>query len=149
MAFPVLLTSPPPAGIPKNIMTEHTVSTKRITLFNRPEVEPTVDYPRPDRLVAGNPRRLTWSHFENPTGEVSAGIWSCEQGAWRIAFAADKDEFFAVIEGHVRLHEADGAVVDVRAGEAAVIPAGFHGVFEVIEPVRKYFVVVERNAPQA
>nr|WP_294863557.1 cupin domain-containing protein [uncultured Pseudogulbenkiania sp.] len=127
-------------------MTDRAVVPKRITLFADPAVEPSVDYPRPDRLVAGNPRRLTWSHFENPTGEVSAGIWSCEKGAWRIAFAEHKDEFFAMIEGHVRLHEADGQVVDVRAGEAAVIPAGFAGVFEVVEPVRKYFVVVERNA---
>ena len=130
-------------------MTNHVVAPKRITLFNHPAVEPSVDYPRPDRLLSGNPRRLTWSHFENPTGEVSAGIWSCEKGAWRIVFAEHKDEFFAVIEGHVRLHEADGQVVDVRAGEAAVIPAGFIGVFEVIEPVRKYFVVVERNASHA
>jgi uncharacterized cupin superfamily protein len=130
-------------------MTDHAVVPKRITLFTDPAVEPAVDYPRAERLVAGNPRRLTWSHFENPSGEVSAGIWSCEKGAWRIAFAERKDEFFAVIEGHVRLHEADGRVVEVRAGEAAVIPAGFTGVFEVVSPVRKYFVVVERNAYQA
>jgi uncharacterized cupin superfamily protein len=27
-----------------------------------------------------------------------------------------------------------------------VIPAGFRGVFEVVEPVRKHYVIVERAA---
>lgn len=60
---------------------------------------------------------------------------------WRIRFAANKLEFFCVLEGHVRLHDADGQVHDVHAGEAGVIPAGFVGAFEVLSPVRKYFVV--------
>ena len=36
---------------------------------------------------------------------------------------------------------AEWEVHDVRAGEAGVIPAGFVGAFEVLSPVRKYFVV--------
>lgn len=130
-------------------MTDFSCAPKRITLFSHSSVEPTVDYPRVERLVAGNPRRQTWSYFEEPKAGLSAGIWACEKGAWRIAFADDKDEFFAVINGHVRLHEADGKIVDVHAGEAAVIPAGFTGVFEVVAPVRKYFVVIERGVAQA
>ena len=42
-----------------------------------------------------------------------------------------------------RLHDADGDTHDVRAGEAGVIPAGFVGMFEVVSPVRKYFVVMQ------
>ena len=36
-----------------------------------------------------------------------------------------------------------GGAQDVGPGEAAVIPPGFEGEFEVLEPVRKHFVVVE------
>ena len=36
-----------------------------------------------------------------------------------------------------------------RAGDAAVIPAGFRGEFEVCEPVRKFYVVVSRNGGKA
>ena len=72
-----------------------------------------------------------------------------ETGRWRIAFAADKEEFFAVLEGRVRLWDADGVAVEVRAGDAAVIPAGFRGEFEVCEPVRKFYVVVSRNGGKA
>ena len=28
--------------------------------------EATIDYPRPDRLVAGNPKRITQSLYEHP-----------------------------------------------------------------------------------
>ena len=35
--------------------------------------EATIDYPRPDRLVKGNPERLTYSLYEHP--HMSCGIW--------------------------------------------------------------------------
>jgi uncharacterized cupin superfamily protein len=46
----------------------------------------------------------------------------------------------------LRLHDTAGGFLEVQAGQAAVIPAGFKGAFEVIEPVRKHFVVVESAA---
>ena len=102
----------------------------------------TVDYPRPDRLVAGNPKRLTESLYEHPN--MNCGIWSCEAGAWNIVFADNKQEFFQVIEGVVRLHDSKmQSFVEIKAGEAGIIPPGFTGTFEVVEAVKKYFVVVE------
>lgn len=116
----------------------------RIVAMAQPLRPGQVDHPRPDRLVQGNPRRETWPLYTSADGVTSVGIWACERGMWRIAFAPNKDEYFFVLEGHVRLHDRDGLVVDVRAGEGAVIPAGFEGAFEVVLPVRKHFVVVER-----
>lgn len=113
-----------------------------ITLFSE-SVTPVEDRPRPDRLLQGNPLRHTWTHYETVDQALSCGIWACESGAWRIRFADDKHEFFCVIEGLVRLHDEAGKVVEVGAGEAAVIPAGFVGVFEVAAPVKKYFVVCQ------
>ena len=104
--------------------------------------ETTIDYPRPARLVAGNPKRITQSLYEHPN--MNCGIWTCEVGAWNIEFAANKQEFFQVIEGLVRLHDANmQSFVEIKAGEAGIIPPGFTGKFEVVEAVRKYFVVVE------
>jgi len=115
-----------------------------IVKLAQPDAPGAVDHPRPDRLVRGNPRRQTWTLYESGDGVSSAGIWACEPGMWRIAFAPNKQEYFFVLEGHVRLHDASGLAVDVRAGEGAVIPAGFMGAFEVVEAVRKHFVVIER-----
>lgn len=130
----------------------------RIVKVAPPAGPGVIDHPRPDRLVRGNPRRETWLVHESGdvgatgaaaggAGGTSVGIWACEPGMWRIAFAPHKEEYFFVVEGLVRLHDEAGVVVDVRAGEAAVIPGGFVGAFEVVEAVRKHFVVIERPGP--
>ncbi|HRE17461.1 MAG TPA: cupin domain-containing protein [Rhodocyclaceae bacterium] len=116
-----------------------------LNVFHQQHPEPVLDRPRSERLVRGNPQRLTWNHFTSRSGEVSAGLWACEPGAWHIAFATNKDEFFTVLEGRIRITDAEGVAREVGPGEAAVIPAGFTGIFEVLEAVRKYYVVVERG----
>ena len=101
-----------------------------------------VDFPHPDRLVQGNPERHTYSLYEHP--HMACGIWHCEAGAWNIAFSGNKQEFFNVIEGLVRLHDKhSGTVIEVGAGDAGIIPPGFEGIFEVIQAVKKYYVIVE------
>ncbi|MBP5985965.1 MAG: DUF861 domain-containing protein [Azonexus sp.] len=117
----------------------------KLTVFARHTPEPTYDRPRPDRLVRGNPLRTTFEHFLSDSGDLSAGIWCCEPGAWNIAFAPGKDEFFCVIEGRLRITDADGAAAEFGPGDACVIPGGFNGSFEVLEAVRKHYVVVERR----
>ena len=109
---------------------------------NLEKVQAEIDYPRPERLVQGNPQRLTHSMYEHPN--MSCGIWQCEVGAWQIKFAENKQEFFQVIEGVVRLHHANSEdVIEISAGDAGIIPPAFVGTFEVVEAVKKYYVVVE------
>ncbi|MFZ4551469.1 MAG: cupin domain-containing protein [Aquabacterium sp.] len=121
------------------------MTAPHIVRLDPPVTPGAVDFPRPDRLEQGNPRRETWSLYASADGQMTAGIWACEVGRWRIVFPADKDEYFFVLEGHVRLHDQQGGFTDVLAGQGAVIPGGFEGAFEVLEPVRKHFVVVERR----
>ena len=106
--------------------------------------KPEFDHPRPDRLVAGNPLRTTWEAYESQGME--AGIWSCEKGAWQIAFAEGKDEFFCIIEGRIKITDADGIAKEFGPGQGCVIPSGFTGTFEVLEPVQKYYVITEAKA---
>jgi uncharacterized protein len=107
-------------------------------------VQPELDHPRPERLVRGNPQRSTWNVYANPTGEVHAGIWDCETGAWRIAMGETEDELFTVLHGRCRLMADDGPSVECGPGESLLIPAGFVGVFEVLEAMRKHYMIVER-----
>jgi uncharacterized cupin superfamily protein len=73
-----------------------------------------------------------------------AGIWDCEPGRWRIEFGPTEHEYFHLLEGRARLHDEQGGFTDVGPGQAVVIPAGFRGSFEVLEKLRKHFVIVER-----
>lgn len=127
---PVLFLHRPPA------------MSKTLTVFAGAATPPEFDRPRPDRLVSGNPLRTTCNHYGH--AGLSAGIWSCEVGAWRIAFAEGKDEFFHVLEGRIRITDEDGLAREFGPGDACVIPGGFNGLFEVLEPVRKHYVVMDR-----
>ncbi|WP_087691673.1 cupin domain-containing protein, partial [Pandoraea sp. PE-S2R-1] len=84
--------------------------------------------------------------YTDALGEFDCGEWTCEPGAWRIAFGAHRQEYFSVIEGRIRISDLDGNASEFGPGDACVIPAGFEGVFEVVEPVRKHFVMFERKA---
>lgn len=115
---------------------------KKLTLFADTATPVAYDRPRPERLVSGNPLRSTRNHYDG--AGVSAGLWSCEPGAWRIAFDPGKDEFFHVISGRIRITDDEGLTSEFGPGEACVIPGGFTGTFEVVEAVVKHYVLIDR-----
>ena len=115
-----------------------------IVRFDPPDVAGEIDHPREDRREQGCPRRETWALYTSADGVVDSGLWQCEVGRWRIVFPPNKDEYFFVLEGRLRLHDTAGQSTEVVAGQGAVIPGGFTGSFEVLERVRKHFVVVTR-----
>lgn len=117
----------------------------QIVVFSKQNSVPESDTPRLDRQVSGLPLRTTWNHFTNATEEVFSGVWESEVGSWRIEMGAREDEFFHVLRGRCRLHAEDGTVFDCAAGESLVIPAGFKGLFEVIEPLCKHYMIVDRK----
>ena len=113
-----------------------------IVSFQEPAAPPSVDHPRPDRLVSGNPERRTWNHFTDPSERVFAGIWECDPGAWRIVCATNQDEFCSLQFGRVRLTDAAGGVREFGPGDSFVIPGGFEGTWETLESLRKLYVIV-------
>lgn len=115
-----------------------------IVTFDPPQTTPVIDQPRPERREIGAPERRTWTLYESGPEGLAAGIWDCEPGRWRIEFGPHEHEYFVVLEGLARIHDDAGAVTEIGPGQAVVIPAGFRGSFEVVERVRKHFVVVER-----
>ena len=116
--------------------------TTAITRFDLPASAPEIDYPREERREAGNPQRRTWVLYESAPAGMTAGIWECEVGRWRIQMDPDEHEYMVVLQGRARLHAPDGTATEAGPGEALVIPAGFAGSFEVVESLRKHFVIV-------
>lgn len=113
-----------------------------ILRFDPPDTAPEIDHPREERREVGNPERRTWMLYEAPEAGMYAGIWECEPGRWRIQMDPNEHEYFVVLSGRCRLHEPDGRFTEAGPGEALVIPPAFAGSFEVLETLRKHFVIV-------
>jgi uncharacterized cupin superfamily protein len=99
----------------------------------------------PEKLVSGNPKQSLWTHYADPSGKFFAGLWQSEVGKWRIAYT--EEEYCQVLQGRSILTDALGNAVTVSAGESFVIPRGFVGTWEVLEPTRKIFVIYESGEP--
>lgn len=113
--------------------------------FTDPAPAAVEDRPAAERAIGTPPRRLTAERYTAEGGALSIGDWACEPGAWRIRFHDDRHEFFHVLEGRLRITDEHGRAREFGPGDACVIPAGFVGVFEVIEPVRKRYVMIDRH----
>ena len=105
--------------------------------------EPSIDYPKPDRLITGNPKRTTWNRYENKG--VYMGEWACEVGKWHISFGNDEHEYFQVMSGRCRVADQNGQTTEYGPGDGCMMGPGFVGTFEVTEPLLKRYMIVDRS----
>jgi len=98
----------------------------------------------PEKLISGNPQQTAWVQHASPDQRFSAGLWRSEVGKWSIRYT--EDEYCRILEGCSIISSADGASVIVRLGDEFVIPRGFVGTWEVLQPTVKRFVIHEPDA---
>jgi uncharacterized protein len=101
--------------------------------------------PSPEKILSGIPRARVSTQYSDGTQRFFCGIWTSTSGKWRVRYT--EHEFCVLIEGRVRIESAAGERLDLRAGDAFVVPAGFEGSWEVTEPCKKWFAVFEPKAP--
>jgi uncharacterized cupin superfamily protein len=80
--------------------------------------------------------------YGSADGTLTTGTWTHPGGQLAID-AATYDEVCVLLEGHVRLTGQSGYTAEFKAGETFVIPRGFKGTWETIEPVRKHYIIYE------
>lgn len=97
----------------------------------------------PAKVVHGAPDHAFDVTYTSQSGELSAGVYECSAGKWRVSY--NEDEFCTLAEGTVRLTNDSGETQEFRAPESFLIPAGFTGTWEAVTPVRKFFVVYEKT----
>jgi uncharacterized cupin superfamily protein len=95
----------------------------------------------PEKLLQGNPRQTVWMQYADPAGQFMAGFWHSERGRWRILYT--EQEYCRMLEGVSVITDPAGVAITLRPGDECVIPAGFSGTWEVLEPTRKRFVIYE------
>lgn len=93
-----------------------------------------------ERLISGAPTTGLRPAHDDAAAGFWSGVWGSDVGAWRVAY--DEIELCVILEGRARLTEDGGAARDFGPGDAFVIPRGFVGVWETLEPVRKIYAIV-------
>ncbi len=110
------------------------------------------DAPAPEAGEGSSGARLsgeyctrTWNHFTGEDGRLFCGIWESTPG--KVIIDYTEWEFCHLIEGRVTVTSESGEEWRFRAGDAFMIPAGFRGTWETVEPVRKHYVILTPNPP--
>lgn len=96
-----------------------------------------------DRVVSGAPQTVVTNRYADASGQFFAGDWSSGVGKWRVEYS--EHEFCQLTEGRVLLTAEDGREWRFGPGDAWVIPAGFRGTWETLEPARKRYAIFESS----
>jgi hypothetical protein len=84
---------------------------------------------------------LLWS---SPDGNTRIGVWECTPGR----FTADRTaagEYCLILSGRAEVTNADGGGSRlIGAGDLLVLPQGWIGEWEIVEHIRKIYVVDSR-----
>jgi uncharacterized protein len=121
------------------VMTD--VAIPAIVDFSATAPETTTSKPTPDRLLGGNPEHVARNYFSDSTGRFFAGVWESTPGRWRVRYT--ENEFCHITRGRVRIEDGAGNHWSFGPGASFVIPTGFSGVWNVIEPLSKLYVIYE------
>jgi len=95
----------------------------------------------PEKLISGNPKQTAWTLYTDASGKFLAGIWRSEPGKWKISYT--EEEYCHMLEGTSTITHSDGTLLTVTTGDSFVIPRGFVGTWEVVEPTTKRFVIYD------
>ncbi|HMB43788.1 MAG TPA: cupin domain-containing protein [Luteimonas sp.] len=98
----------------------------------------------PDRLLAGDPRQGSFNLFSDPGQQFNVGLWESEPATWTVRYS--EHEFCTILEGRLLMRDEAGGEMLVGPGESFVISAGFAGTWQVLEKVRKIYVIFEPGA---
>jgi uncharacterized protein len=103
---------------------------------------PTEFEPFPlDGVLEGDPDgQVHWLRTSGSTdATLMAGIFAGQPSRFRYTF--ETDETFHVLEGRVTITLDSGAAATLEPGDIASFPSGAHAIWEITEPLRKFFVL--------
>lgn len=94
----------------------------------------------PVAVPLGEPRAVTRSQAVERDDGVEAGVWECSPGVWRRQIV--QQEFCHFIAGRCTFTPDGGEPIEIRAGDALMMPANTTGIWDIQETVRKTFVLI-------
>lgn len=103
--------------------------------------EPVDSAPATASVLGGDPRQQIWNLLSSADGRFHVGQWASGVGTWRVQYS--EYELCHLLEGTVRIRDDAGEECTYRAGDTFVIPSGFQGIWDVIEPCKKIYAIYE------
>lgn len=116
------------------------MSSVKIVDFQNNTAPTSTSVVEPERRLSGAPEQSLQNMYADAGQKLLSGTWSSEVGKWVIDYS-QRHEFCYLVEGHIVLTNSDGEETEFKQGDAFVIPVGFKGSWEVLEPVTKYYVI--------
>jgi uncharacterized protein len=100
----------------------------------------------PSRLAPGSPmpQQFVRNGYTDATGRFHGGLWRSSVGSWRVSYT--ENELCVLVTGRIRVTGDDGGNWEFGPGDAFVMPAGFEGLWEVLEPASKVYAIYEAPA---
>lgn len=114
------------------------MSIENIVDFALNQVQSQHYAPDAHKILKGEPNQTIYQHYDSPCGLMNAGVWEAANGQWEVFFT--EHEYCEIVQGVSVLRDTEGGSKTLRAGDRFVIPAGFRGTWEVLEPCRKIYV---------
>ncbi len=93
-----------------------------------------------EAILSGFAKEQGDVHFESADGSLIIGTWECTPYAEMLSYP-DGTEYAVILSGKVALTNPDGSVETFTAGESYVLPANTEVRFEVLETMRKIYVL--------
>ena len=84
------------------------------------------------------PKQTDAGFFEE--GNLIAGTWECAPG--KLQLDLDVTEFCHLLKCHWVLTSESGQVTEIRAGDSWIFPRGWKGTSQVVETIRKVYLIV-------
>ncbi|MCG3202780.1 MAG: hypothetical protein NFCOHLIN_02666 [Gammaproteobacteria bacterium] len=112
----------------------------RIIRFDRDT--PLAEVSLPTRVLAGSPVTTLYNYHSDADDHFFTGVWESTPGKWEVVYT--EEEFCVILSGRIVLTDEEGHAEAFGPGDAFVIPAGFTGTWETVEPVRKLYAIYDR-----
>ncbi|MFG1465746.1 cupin domain-containing protein [Xanthobacter sp. DSM 24535] len=90
-------------------------------------------------LVSGTPQTRVWITYDAPAERLCAGEWEATPGKWRVTY--EEWEYCLMVSGLCVVEGDDGTRIVAGPGDAFVLEPGFVGTWEVLETMRKHWVI--------
>jgi len=110
-----------------------------ITHF-RDTASASLDEHNPVAVPLSEPAAITSVTCVEHDDGVETGIWECTPGRWRRQIV--QQEFCHFIAGRCTFIPDVGEPIEIKAGDALMLPANTTGVWDIQETLRKTYVLI-------